>query len=214
MGKNRKKNPFFHGLRCFTLDVRLKIDPTHPGLTSQTYHRIMDSKYPISLPATLASFHQATRPGRRGRTFGGILQRRDPQKQEQEQEQEQEANPITTLPLTQYLLVKGRQTGIWSFPKGHSNKGETPYECAVREIREETGLRMEQPPIRALRLKGGIYFLYPLYETGTTEEQQTGELEPEDKNEIEETRWVTREEMEYLIVNSGVKDFLEKKIVV
>lgn len=157
-------------------------------------------------PTTLSAFHEATTAsGRRGRTFGGILQR-------------QETDPTKT----QYLLVKGRQTGIWSFPKGHSIKGETPYECAVREIREETGLRMEQTPIRAIRLKGGIYFLYQFHEKGkeetTTEEakMETDEgvkEQPEDKNEIEETRWVTREEMEYLIVNSGVKDFLERKVL-
>ena len=105
----------------------------------------------------------------------------------------------------QFLLVKGRQTGIWSFPKGHSIKGETPLECAKREIREEPGIHLNQEPVRAQRLKGGIYFVFDM--------QHTILSVLEDNFEIEENRWVTREEMEYLIVNSGVKDFLCRKVL-
>ncbi len=28
---------------------------------------------------------------------------------------------------------------VWTFPKGHPNKGETPLETALREVEEETG---------------------------------------------------------------------------
>ena len=40
------------------------------------------------------------------------------------------------------LLVKVRNLKgetVWTFPKGHPEKGETPLEAALREVEEETG---------------------------------------------------------------------------
>ena len=76
-------------------------------------------------------------------------------------------------------------------------------ECARREIQEETGLLIQQPPIKAQRLKGGYYYVFDFLTLPPTTIQQ-------DQEEVEETRWVTREEMAYLIGNSGLKDFLER----
>ena len=39
-----------------------------------------------------------------------------------------------------YLLVKQHQ-GHWGFPKGHIEKDETYFETAVRELKEETGIK-------------------------------------------------------------------------
>ena len=47
----------------------------------------------------------------------------------------------------------------------------------------------------------------------TEEAEEEEETVAEDNFEIEENRWVTREEMEYLIVNAGVKDFLQRKVL-
>ena len=35
--------------------------------------------------------------------------------------------------------LKGEE--VWTFPKGHVEKGETPMEAALREVEEETGWR-------------------------------------------------------------------------
>ena len=40
------------------------------------------------------------------------------------------------------LLIRHRSGGHWSFPKGHVENNETEIETALREIREETGLRV------------------------------------------------------------------------
>lgn len=39
-----------------------------------------------------------------------------------------------------YLLLKQHQ-GHWGFPKGHIEKGEKLIDTAVRELREETGIK-------------------------------------------------------------------------
>jgi bis(5'-nucleosidyl)-tetraphosphatase len=42
------------------------------------------------------------------------------------------------------LLILHRGGHHWAFPKGHGNPGESPLESAKRELKEETGLDIEQ----------------------------------------------------------------------
>jgi 8-oxo-dGTP pyrophosphatase MutT (NUDIX family) len=41
------------------------------------------------------------------------------------------------------LLLKHKRLGIWLQPGGHIDAGETPWDAALREAREETGLDVE-----------------------------------------------------------------------
>lgn len=41
--------------------------------------------------------------------------------------------------LTKVLLVQAMDSGSWSFPRGKISKDESDLECAIREVREETG---------------------------------------------------------------------------
>lgn len=41
------------------------------------------------------------------------------------------------------LLIQHKNGGHWAFPKGHVEKKETEEETALREIREETGLKVK-----------------------------------------------------------------------
>ena len=44
--------------------------------------------------------------------------------------------------LVQYLIIQSKE-GFYGFPKGHIDPGEQEEETALREIWEETGLRVE-----------------------------------------------------------------------
>lgn len=68
-----------------------------------------------------------------------------------------------------YLLITNRE-GIYGFPKGHVEGNETERETALREVREETGLKiqlienfrtMDEHPIPKKKdtLKQIVYFL-------------------------------------------------------
>ncbi len=41
------------------------------------------------------------------------------------------------------LLVTDQEIKIWTFPKGHAEHGETLEQVALREVKEETGYKVE-----------------------------------------------------------------------
>jgi 8-oxo-dGTP pyrophosphatase MutT (NUDIX family) len=43
----------------------------------------------------------------------------------------------------EFLLIKHRKGGHWGFPKGHVEEAETEHQTAIREVYEETGLKIE-----------------------------------------------------------------------
>lgn len=92
-----------------------------------------------------------------------------------------------------YLLVRGRQSGKWSFPKGHIEPNESELECVCREIKEETGIMNLPNPLRCIPLRAGVYYLFWLPEDIT--------LDPRDKREIEEAGWFSEEEAAQLRMN-------------
>ena len=101
-----------------------------------------------------------------------------------------------------YALVQGRYTGKWSFPKGHSNEGEKPIECTLREVGEETGIDKLPEPLEYVQIGYGNYFIFNL------EEQVP--LIPRDINEIMDTKWVTIEEMERMPLNADASLYRKK----
>jgi len=57
---------------------------------------------------------------------------------------------------TNEVLVQNRTRKYpgWSFPGGHVERGESIYDCAVREVKEETGL-----DIKALQYCGVVHWI-------------------------------------------------------
>lgn len=87
------------------------------------------------------------------------------------------------------LLIKHVNSGHWSFPKGHMENGESEYETAMREIKEETGIdvildatfreTVNYSPKKDTR-KVVVYFIG---------RARSFELEPQEE-EIAQIRWV------------------------
>jgi len=104
----------------------------------------------------------------------------------------------------EYALVQGRHTGKWSFPKGHSNEGETPMECTKREVWEETGIEHLPDPIEYVRVGYGNYYVFIL--------PSKYYLNPHDTNEIMKTAWVSLEEMKSMELNADVNQYMRNEL--
>ena len=58
--------------------------------------------------------------------------------------------------LQKRSMSKDRQPGLWdSSSSGHLDSGEDYDTCAIRELREEIGLRLSSPPTRLFKLAAG-----------------------------------------------------------
>jgi len=103
-----------------------------------------------------------------------------------------------------YALIQGRYTGKWSFPKGHSKKGEEPYDCVMREIFEETGIIHLPNSVEDQRIGFGHYYIFDV--------EIKYNLQPQDKNEVMNTIWVSLEEMNGMKLNVDASYFLKKML--
>lgn len=107
----------------------------------------------------------------------------------------------------QELLMIFRR-GKWDLPKGKLDPGETIEACAVREIKEETGLR-EVILDRKLSITHHTYFDTYLQEEVIKEThwflmQAPGKqpLVPQTEEDITEIKWVAAREREECLANS------------
>ncbi|MCB1107013.1 MAG: NUDIX domain-containing protein [Chlamydiia bacterium] len=110
------------------------------------------------------------------------------------------------------FLVRHRNGGHWSFPKGHAEKGESPKEAAERELKEETGLEviryLDHPYVvekYQFRREGALVdktVRFYLAEVTTKYFLQLGE--------IEEGKWLPlREILQYATFKEEVKLFMD-----
>ena len=111
------------------------------------------------------------------------------------------------------VLLVNQHGKAWTLPKGHVEPNEEPLQTAMREIREESG-------IRNLEFKEtlGVYSRYKMNPTGgddTSEwkvivvflfKTQNLALQPQDGHDPQ-ARWVKPDEVESLLTNSKDKAF-------
>jgi bis(5'-nucleosidyl)-tetraphosphatase len=117
-----------------------------------------------------------------------------------------------------FLLIFSARNKIWGFPKGHIESGETEHQAALREIKEETGLKnisvtlgfREEDVYCAISHRGkskgrsiekhSIYFLYETQEAAITV----------DNREIVDYKWVSIAAAMSLIGFASLQSILQK----
>ena len=111
------------------------------------------------------------------------------------------------------VLVRRRQPPLWALPKGTPDSGETLAETAIRETREETGLRVEiEEPISAIT----YFFVH-----GRTRFHKTvhfflmhpigGRLEDHD-HEFDEVRWVHIDEALRVMTHATERGVVQRAV--
>ena len=90
----------------------------------------------------------------------------------------------------QILLVQGH-SGVWSIPKGHQNhKNESYTKCAIREVYEETGLKLKiTNGFKQIEIGNIIYYLIVL------NDYYKQFLKINDQEEIKKIAWIDIDEI-------------------
>lgn len=110
---------------------------------------------------------------------------------------------------TKTLLVKGKLSECWGFPKGALENNESLIECARRETLEETGIDFDITNATKKEVINNINYYYTTFSS-------SGKLNTSsvDKNEISEIKWVRISELlKYSIpnINKSIKIFINSK---
>ena len=124
------------------------------------------------------------------------------------------------------LLVMHRKNGKWTQPGGHIEDDETPEECALREVYEETGLRVrllgerfprEDDFIRPLGIQKNRHSDGNIHIDIIYAAVPNNEIEPTINIEEETSvRWFSREELDYIDCFPDIKitmDYLLKEVI-
>lgn len=102
------------------------------------------------------------------------------------------------------LLVEKKNGGV-IFPGGHIEPGESIRDSVIREMREETGLEIENPTLHGVKdwmFEPGSRYIVFLY----TADKFHGTLRSSEEGEV---CWMTREEFEESNVIWGMRDVLK-----
>lgn len=109
--------------------------------------------------------------------------------------------------LQQVLLVKGKKSQKWGFPKGHMELGESEEQTAVRELLEETGIHWTNSLKNRIRFRNNVYFMVDTVKNDV-------KCNIQDVNEIEKVGWFSIHDVfkfpEYQC-NFGLKNWIKQQ---
>jgi len=128
------------------------------------------------------------------------------------------------------LLIKHKKNRKWTQPGGHIEDNETPEEAALREVYEETGLRVrllgerfprEEDFIRPLGIQknrrtmsdGEMHMHVDIIYAAVPNDDNKEQLNPEESYAI---NWFSREDLEYIDCFPDIKitmDYILQNII-
>lgn len=119
----------------------------------------------------------------------------------------------TNADVTEIALIAVKGGNVWSLPKGIVDRGESPEETAVREVREETGLKgriREKLGEVAFwyyikgenaRCRKTVHFYLMEYLSGSTKDHDT---------EVDDASWFPLDEALGKVSYKGDREMIEK----
>jgi 8-oxo-dGTP pyrophosphatase MutT (NUDIX family) len=105
--------------------------------------------------------------------------------------------------LTQILLLRQPPGAGWSLPAGLMDRGETPIEAAVRELGEETGIRLPTERIRPANPNAIVHTRGQWVDTVFEAEVEPGGELVVDRAEILEAAWHRLDNLPPLTVSTS-----------
>ena len=115
--------------------------------------------------------------------------------------------------LTRAGSLRDKSQFHWKFPKGHLDPGETTKEAAVRQVCEETGVR-----VKIIEKVGKSKYVFPKHGerifkivTYFLMEYVSGKPKPQE-GEIQEVRWVAPEGALKMLSFSPDRELLKKAL--
>jgi 8-oxo-dGTP pyrophosphatase MutT (NUDIX family) len=111
-----------------------------------------------------------------------------------------------------YLLVFGKKSQKWGFPKGHMEVGETTRETAIREFYEETGFTLNNVTFdNTFIIKNNTYFVININDEKRHLIQKANYIP--DTKEIQFFEWIPKQNMlnmDILSCNFGLKAYINR----
>jgi len=114
---------------------------------------------------------------------------------------------LTESKINDICLVH-QLSGHWGIPKGQRNKDEVQIECALREVREETGLdireKIDKDKFLENNRKTDRYYIVVL------DKNQWSDFKIGDTAEIQEVKWVPVSELSKYNLNSITRHVMKR----